>query len=65
LKLEQIQIDARTVLIAQWDAQPFPREYGVTVQAETTYCLTAYAEDTLPSTKLLTITITDASTLGS
>jgi hypothetical protein len=65
LKLEQIQEDVRTVLIAQWDAQPFPREYGVTVQAETTYRLTAHAEDAPPSAKLLTITITDASTLGS
>ena len=57
LTLEQIQKDGRTVLIAKWDAQPFPREYGVTVQTETTYRLTAYAEDAPPSAKVLTITI--------
>ena len=65
LKLEQLRKAESTVLIAAWDAQPFPREYGVTVEAETTYCLTAYAEDATPSAKLLTITIAAASTPGS
>ena len=65
LKLEQLLKDESTVLLAAWGAQPFPREYGVTVQAETTYCLTAYAENATPSAKLLTITITAASTPGS
>ena len=57
LKLEQIQKDGGTVLLGEWDAQPFPREYGVTVQAETTYRLTACAGDAPPSAKKLTITI--------
>jgi len=65
LQLEQIQEDGSSVLIAKWDAQPFPREYGVTVEAETTYRLTACAEDAPASAKVLTITIGDASTDGS
>jgi hypothetical protein len=55
--LEQIQQDGRAVRIATWEAQPLPREYGVTAQTETTYRLTAYAEDAPPSAKELTITI--------
>jgi hypothetical protein len=62
LKLEQIKEDRSSTLIAKWDAQPLLREYGVTVEAETTYRLTAYAEDAPASAKVLTITIGDAST---
>jgi hypothetical protein len=62
LQLEQIEKDGTTVPIAAWDAQPFPREYAVSVQAETTYRLTAYAEEAPASAKILTITIGDAST---
>lgn len=61
LHLEQIQEDGRAVPMADWDAQPFPREYGVTVEADTTYRLTANAEDMPASAKLLTITISAAS----
>lgn len=65
LQLEEMQEDGSSILIAKWDAPPLPREYGVSVQAETTYRLTAYAEDVPASAKLLTITIDAASTAGS
>jgi len=62
LTLEQITEGRNGVLIEKWDAQPLPREYGVTVELETTYRLTAYAEDMPASAKLLTITIDAAAT---
>jgi hypothetical protein len=54
--------DGATVLIAKWDTQPFPREYAVTVEADTTYRLTACAEDMPANAKRLTITIDAAPT---
>ena len=37
LKLERIKEDRSNVLIAKWDAQPLPREYGVTVAVSYTH----------------------------
>ena len=62
LQLEQMRKDGATVLIAKWDTQPFPREYAVTVEADTTYRLTACAEDMPASARRLTITIDAAPT---
>lgn len=64
LKLEQVGAGGRAVTLAEWDARPFPREYGVTVEGETTYRLTAFAEDAQPSVKELTVTVSgpDANT---
>jgi hypothetical protein len=59
LKLEQVGADGRAVPLAEWDARPFPREYGVTVERETTYRLTAFAEDAPPSVKELTVTLSE------
>jgi hypothetical protein len=65
LRLEQIRKDEPSVIIGQWNAQPFPREYAVTVEAETTYRLTASAADAPPSQKELTVKIAVASATGS
>jgi hypothetical protein len=61
LKLEQIREDQVTT-VATWDEPPFPREYSVTVNSQTSYRLTAFAEkdfsEGAKSTKELTVGIT-------
>ena len=55
LKLETVADDGTPTLINEWDAQPFPREYNVTVKVRTTYRITAFAEGAEPSFKEITI----------
>ena len=54
---ESVKLEGDGMDPIEWTAAPFPREVGVTVQIETTYRITAYAEDADPSVKELTIKI--------
>ena len=56
LKLQSVD-GQNVVTIKQWSSPPFPREYGVTIQAKTTYRLTATAEGAKPSTKEISIAL--------
>jgi hypothetical protein len=57
LRLEQMIGGGAPALLAEWNAAPFPAEFGVQVQAETTYRITASAADADDSVKELSITI--------
>jgi hypothetical protein len=57
LLLEQIQKDGTSVILGKWDAPPFPREYAVTIETETLFRISAFAEDAQPSSKQLTVKI--------
>ena len=61
LELVKVKEDGKTIEpVERWDAQPFPSEYGVMVDAKTTYRLIAYAEDGKSDTKDLTIKVAAA-----
>jgi len=55
---ESVRLEAGGTVLVEWRAAPFPREYCATVQTETTYRITAFAEGMLPSTKELDIRVT-------
>ncbi len=59
LLLEQIQKDGTSIMLGKWDAPPFPREYAVTIETETLFRISAFAEDAQPSSKQLTVKITN------
>jgi hypothetical protein len=61
LELVKVKEDGKTIEpVDQWDAPPFPSEYGVIVDAKTTYRLIAYAEDGKSDTKDLIIKVAAA-----
>lgn len=62
LVLEEIQKDGKSIVLKKWNAPPFPREYPVTVVADTLFRISAFAEESHPSIKELSITITGNNT---
>jgi len=61
LELVKVKEHGKTIEpVEGWDAQPFPNEYGVIVDAKTTYRLIARAEGGKSDTKDLTINIAAA-----
>ena len=58
LELVKVKADGKTVeSIERWNAAPFPSEYGVVVNAKTTYRIIATAEDAGTDARDLTIKI--------
>jgi hypothetical protein len=59
LLLEQLLNDGSPLLLAKWDAPPFPREFQLIIQSASCFRLSAFAEDAQPSTKLLNVKLTN------